>query len=137
MIQISRDGGRTFGAEIWHSLGAVGKYKTRVAQRRCGTARDFVFRFAMTDPVKFVMTGMACARAPSSRGRLRACSADQPGARARRARAERRRRDGQARPWLEFLRSVFYALFGWRRSFTAVKTFDFPNIVAGGESRRR
>jgi hypothetical protein len=59
MIQISRDGGRTFGAEIWHDLGAVGKYKTRVAQRRCGTARDFVFRFAMTDPVKFVMTGLS------------------------------------------------------------------------------
>lgn len=58
MLQISRDGGRTWGAEIWHSLGAIGKYKTRVAQRRCGTARDFVFKLAMTDPVKFVVTGM-------------------------------------------------------------------------------
>jgi hypothetical protein len=38
-----------------------------------------------------------------------------------------------SRPWLEFLRSIFYALFGWRRSFTALKTFDFGNIVAGGE----
>lgn len=37
-------------------------------------------------------------------------------------------------PWLEFFRSVFYALFGWRRSFTGVKSaFDFGNIVAGGE----
>jgi hypothetical protein len=59
MIQISRDGGRTFGAEIWHTLGAVGAYKTRIAQRRCGTARDFVFRIAMTDPVKFVMAGLS------------------------------------------------------------------------------
>lgn len=37
-------------------------------------------------------------------------------------------------PWLEFFRSIFYALFGWKRSFTAVKSaFDFGNIVAGGE----
>lgn len=36
--------------------------------------------------------------------------------------------------WLEFFRSIFYALFGWKRTFTAVKTaFDFGNIVAGGE----
>lgn len=58
MVQISRDGGRTWGAEISHALGAIGKYKTRIAQRRCGTARDFVFKLAMTDPVKFVVTGM-------------------------------------------------------------------------------
>lgn len=44
-------------------------------------------------------------------------------------------KDGKpSQPWLEFLRSVFYALFGWRRSFTALKTFDFGNIVAGGEA---
>jgi hypothetical protein len=37
-------------------------------------------------------------------------------------------------PWfLEFLRSVFFALFGWKRSFTGLKTVDFGNIVAGGE----
>lgn len=36
--------------------------------------------------------------------------------------------------WLEFFRGVFFALFGWKRSFTAMKTFDFPNIGAGGQS---
>lgn len=36
--------------------------------------------------------------------------------------------------WLEFFRSVFFALFGWKRSFTALKTFDFPNMAAGGQS---
>lgn len=36
--------------------------------------------------------------------------------------------------WKEFFRSVFYGLFGWKRSYTATKNFDFPNIVAGGES---
>lgn len=36
--------------------------------------------------------------------------------------------------WLEFFRSSFYALFGWKRSFTAAKlAFDFGNIAAGGE----
>lgn len=36
-------------------------------------------------------------------------------------------------PWLEFFRTVFFALFGWKRSFTALKTFDFGNMAAGGE----
>lgn len=36
--------------------------------------------------------------------------------------------------WLEFFRTVFYALFGWKRTYTANKAaFDFGNIVAGGE----
>lgn len=34
----------------------------------------------------------------------------------------------------EFFRSIFYALFGWKRSYTALKTFDFGNIAAGGEA---
>lgn len=36
--------------------------------------------------------------------------------------------------WLEFFRGVFYALFGWKRSYTALKSaHDFGNIAAGGE----
>ena len=35
--------------------------------------------------------------------------------------------------WLEFFRGVFFALFGWKRSYTATKNHDFGNIVAGGE----
>lgn len=38
-----------------------------------------------------------------------------------------------SRPALEFLRSIFYALFGWKRSYTATVNFNFGNIVAGGE----
>lgn len=37
-------------------------------------------------------------------------------------------------PWLEFFKSVFVALTGWKRSYTALKTFDFGNIPAGGEA---
>ena len=64
MLQISRDGGRTWGAEMMLSLGKVGKYKTRVEQRRLGTARDFVFKYRITDPVKRVLAGLAIRATP-------------------------------------------------------------------------
>lgn len=35
--------------------------------------------------------------------------------------------------WLEFFRSVFFANFGWRRTFTATKSIDFGNIGAQSE----
>lgn len=54
MMQVSKDGGRTFGIERWVSIGKVGQYfSPRVIWRRVGQAKDFVFRFTMTDPVKF------------------------------------------------------------------------------------
>lgn len=67
MLQVSRDGGRTWGAEMLLPLGAVGEYKKRLEQRRLGTARDFVFKIRMTDPVKFVVARLglrATAEAP-------------------------------------------------------------------------
>lgn len=36
--------------------------------------------------------------------------------------------------WLEFFRTVFFALFGWKRSFTGAKTHDFGNILAQTEA---
>jgi hypothetical protein len=36
-------------------------------------------------------------------------------------------------PWLEFFRGVFFALFGWKRTFTATSNLDFPLIAAGGQ----
>jgi hypothetical protein len=59
MLQISRDNGRTWGNQRWASMGKIGKYQTRVIWRRCGTARDFVFKIRMTDPVKFALSGAA------------------------------------------------------------------------------
>lgn len=35
--------------------------------------------------------------------------------------------------WMEFFRGVFFALFGWKRSLTSTKNFNFGNIAAGGE----
>jgi hypothetical protein len=53
MVEVSRDGGRSYSPEQWIDIGALGEYLTRVEVRRCGSAEDFVFRFSMTDPVKF------------------------------------------------------------------------------------
>lgn len=57
MIQVSRDNGRTFETERWIKFGKIGNYFMRAVARRWGSARDFVFKFRMTDPVKFVVTG--------------------------------------------------------------------------------
>jgi hypothetical protein len=55
-LDVSKDNGRTWSNPRLLSVGAVGKYMTRVIARRFGSARDFVFRVRMTDPVKFVVT---------------------------------------------------------------------------------
>ena len=56
MLQISVDNGRTFGNELWTSIGAIGKFLTRAVWRRLGLAQDFVVKIRLTDPVKFVIT---------------------------------------------------------------------------------
>lgn len=48
---ISRDNGKTWGAEIWKSAGKIGEYKRRVEWCRLGTTREASFKFRMTDPV--------------------------------------------------------------------------------------
>lgn len=57
MLQISKDGGHTFGNELWSTLGKIGEYLSRVVWRRLGRGRDFVFRFRVSDPVKVVVLG--------------------------------------------------------------------------------
>lgn len=54
MLQISKDGGKTYGNELWRSFGAVGKYLTRARWTNLGRARDWIFKFRVTDPVKTV-----------------------------------------------------------------------------------
>ena len=58
-LEVSRDGGHSFGTQMWASLGAIGEFRTRAEWRRLGTARDFVFRLTVTDPVKRVLVGAA------------------------------------------------------------------------------
>jgi hypothetical protein len=58
MMQVSTDGGHTWGPEQWVSFGQVGQYQARAIWRRCtGVARDVVFKFRITDPVKRVIFG--------------------------------------------------------------------------------
>ncbi len=51
MLQVSRDGGKSWGAEMWRSAGKIGKYKNRALWYRLGTARVFTFRLRISDPV--------------------------------------------------------------------------------------
>lgn len=55
VVNISRDGGRTFGFDRWVPMGKLGEYWSRVVLRRLGSARDFVMKITVTDPVKFVL----------------------------------------------------------------------------------
>jgi hypothetical protein len=57
MLRTSKDGGHTWGAERWKSMGAMGKYTTRIGWDRLGTARDWVFEVSGTDPVKVALSG--------------------------------------------------------------------------------
>lgn len=54
MLQVSRDGGNTWGSEMWRSAGKIGKYKTRVEWDRLGSSDQFVFKIRMSDPVPCV-----------------------------------------------------------------------------------
>ena len=60
MLQISKNNGASWGAELWREIGAVGNYLQRVVWRRLGIARDWLFKLRITDPVKvvFVFTSL-------------------------------------------------------------------------------
>ncbi len=49
-LEVSRDGGHTFGSEHLRSFGKIGEYKPRVMWNKLGCARDFVFRISGSDP---------------------------------------------------------------------------------------
>lgn len=57
MMQVSKDGGHTWGVERWVSFGAIGEYLQRAIWRRLGQSRVFTFKFRITDPVKRVILG--------------------------------------------------------------------------------
>lgn len=58
MISFSADGGHTFGTETMIPMGKIGEYTNRARLRRIGSAKDWVVRLAITDPVKRVITGV-------------------------------------------------------------------------------
>lgn len=58
MMRVSKDGGRSWGAELWRDMGRVGEYTTRAIWRApVGVCRDFTAEFTVTDPVKTVFLG--------------------------------------------------------------------------------
>lgn len=54
-LSVSRDNGQTWGAEMFRSLGKKGEYKRVVSWNRLGSARNFVFKIRVTDPVPFTL----------------------------------------------------------------------------------
>lgn len=56
-LQISYDGGVTWGNELWRSMTKTGKYAQRIKWNRLGTSDSFVFRVKVTDPVYCVLLG--------------------------------------------------------------------------------
>ena len=57
MLQVSHDGGNTFGNEMWESFGKIGVYAQTVEFWQLGCAKDMTFKIRITDPVKRVVTG--------------------------------------------------------------------------------
>lgn len=60
VLRWSDDGGHTWSNEHWRSMGALGKYGTRVIWRRLGMTmklRDRVYEISGTDPVKISING--------------------------------------------------------------------------------
>lgn len=56
-LEISNDGGTTFGPPLLRSLGAVGRWMQRVRWLRLGTAFNRVFRLRVSDNVPFGIHG--------------------------------------------------------------------------------
>lgn len=57
MLRVSKDGGFTWGNEMWRDIGKAGTYSRRVKWDMLGTARDWVLEFKVTDPVNVVILG--------------------------------------------------------------------------------
>lgn len=57
MISASKTGGKTYPVERWVPMGKIGEYNNRARAHRWGSARDWVFKLRVTDPVKFVLAG--------------------------------------------------------------------------------
>lgn len=57
MLKYSNDGGNSWSSERWTSIGKIGERKSRARWTQLGRARDRVFYFEVSDPVKVVLIG--------------------------------------------------------------------------------
>jgi len=55
MLRWSNDGGSTWSAEHWVSIGKMGQYTKRAIWRRLGWSRDRVFEVVITDPIEAII----------------------------------------------------------------------------------
>lgn len=56
MLEWSKDGSETYSAiKVWQSIGRIGAFLTRLRWLRLGQARQWVFRYTITDPVRRTM----------------------------------------------------------------------------------
>lgn len=58
MLRFSRDGGKTWGTELWRSGGAQGAWNTRVRWNRMGQYRNGVVEITVSDPVNWKFVAM-------------------------------------------------------------------------------
>jgi hypothetical protein len=56
MMQISKDSGRTWGNELWVSMGAIGEFVRRAYWTALGASYFWTFKFRITDPVPVALT---------------------------------------------------------------------------------
>ncbi len=54
-LYISRDNGKTYGAEMLRDIGPIGNYGNTVDWNMLGTARDFVMKLRVSDPFDFTL----------------------------------------------------------------------------------
>jgi len=52
MLDWSDDGGRTWSAQRFRSMGKIGEYRRRTVWNQLGQARDRVYRYQISDPVR-------------------------------------------------------------------------------------
>jgi len=55
-LRLSKDGGNSWGTQVFARMGKTGEYLTRLMWRRLGRGRDIVCEVRITDPVKRVIT---------------------------------------------------------------------------------
>lgn len=57
MLRYSKDGGKTWGPELWRSAGAIGEYSNRARWDRLGQARQLVLEVSVSDPIPWRLVG--------------------------------------------------------------------------------
>lgn len=58
IMEYSDDNGRTWSSERWHSIGDLGDFTYLIEWSNLGSFRKRMFRFTMTDPVKWVLVSL-------------------------------------------------------------------------------